>query len=319
MENRVHALTVKGAKASVSPVSSRGLPSRALHGGHRWFLEIRSLPTVGTNEPRRELFAVRDDAEPDKAIQLTDRPPRGQMADVLVFGFALVHSGWERNRVIGWARDADRGLDDGLISWSAMKPGDPGSGRSVVPAIYAVRVAFDDQGNITGLAEPVSATPLLSGASNHDWSPDGRRLVYASPGILGGTNVLQVIDIETRQSSTLTAGEAPAWSPDGNWITFHCRNASLHIIHPDGSGLRTLGRMELPVGFAGWIGFPPGFYRMVWAPDSKGLVYDYWPHGGLNITYHELFYRALDGGEPERLTGHLRADASPIAWVEGER
>jgi serine/threonine protein kinase/Tol biopolymer transport system component len=318
MENRVHALTVKGAKASVTPVASRGLPSRALHGGHRWFLEIRSLPTVGTNEPRRELFAVRDDAEPEKAIQLTDRPPKGQMADMLVFSVGLIHAGWERDRIIGWARDANRGLDDGLISWCAMKPEDPGSGRSVMSAIYTVRVAFDDQGNLTGLAEPVFATPLLSEASHHDWSPDGRRLVYASPGRLDGTNVLRIFDVETRRSSTLTAGEAPAWSPDGNWITFHCRHASLHIIRPDGSGLRTLGRDDPPAGMK-YLLPRPGFYRMVWSPDSKGLAYDYWAYGGLNITYHELFYRALDGGEPERLTGHLKADASPIAWVEGER
>jgi len=135
---------------------------------------------------------------------------------------------------------------------------------------------------------------------------------------MGGTNVLRIFDLETKQSSALTRGEAPAWSPDGNWITFHRRNASLHIIRPDGSDLRTLGRVELPVGFSGWIGFPPGFYRMVWSPDSKGLVYEHWAYGGLNTTYHELFYRALDGGEPERLTGNLRADASPIAWLKEE-
>ena len=136
---------------------------------------------------------------------------------------------------------------------------------------------------------------------------------------MGGTNVLRILDIETGQSSTLAPGEAPVWSPDGNWIAFHRRNASLHIVRPDGSDLRTLGRMELPVGFKGWIGFPPGFYRMVWSPDSKGMVYEYWEYGGLNITYHELFYRPLDGNESECLTRHLRADASPIAWLEGER
>ncbi len=321
MQGRGHALTVKGAKASVAPLASHGQPSRGLHGGHRWFLEIRSLPTGGTNEPRRELFVVRDDAEPGQAIQLTQHPPRGQMADALVFSFGYFHADWERTRVINWARDAKRGLDDGLISWSAVKTWDPATpgGPPPLPGIYVARLAFDAQGNITGLAEPMSPEPLVPEASNHDWSSDGRRLVYASPGVMGGTNVLQILDLETRQSSALTPGDAPAWSPDGNWITFHRRNASLHIIRPDGSDLRTLGRMELPVGFSGWIGFPPGFYRMVWSPDSMGLVYEYWAHGGLNVTYHELFYRALDGGEPERLTGNLKADASPIAWLEGEK
>lgn len=321
MENRLHALTVRGAKASISPAPSRGLPSRALHGGHRWFLEIRSLPTVGTNEPRRELFAVRDDAEPDKAVQLTHQPPRGQMADALVFSMGTIHPGWERNRVLTWARDASRGLDDGLISWAAMEPWNPAmtNGPPPSPGIYVARIAFNDRGDITGLAGSVLSTPLVAEASNHDWSPDGRRLVLASPGRFGGTNTLQILDPETKQSSTLTTGDAPVWSPDGNWIAFHRRNASLHIIRPDGSDLRTLGRVELPVGMKGWLPPAPGFYRMAWSPDSKGMVYEYWAYGGLNVTYHELFYRALDGGDPERLTGHLRADASPIAWVDGER
>ena len=318
MNGRLHAMTLKDAKTTLTPLGYPGPPSRALHGGHRWFLEIRALPSAGTNQPRRELFVVRDDAEANQAIQLTDLPGIGQMAGMQVFAMGSIRAGQERDRIIGWARDAARGLEDGLISWAATKPLAPGppTGPPSPPGIYLARVAFDSEGNITGLAEPLSSTPLVTNATTHDWSPDGRRLVFTKP---GRTNVLQILEVGTRQAATLTEGEAPAWSPDGTWIAFHRGNASLHIIRPDSSGLRTLGRNDPPKGMT-FLGPPrPGFYRAVWAPDSQALVYEFWSYGGLDNTYHELFYRLLGGGKAQCLTHDLMTDASPVAWLEGEK
>jgi Tol biopolymer transport system component len=318
MNGRLHTMAVKDTKPALTPLGYPAPPSRALHGGHRWFLEIRTMKSTQTNNPPRELFAVRDDAEANQAIQLTNLPEIGQMTGVNVFAMTLIHPGQERDRIIGWARDASRGLDDGLISWAATKPMAPSarSGPPSPPAIYLVRVAFDAAGDITGLAEPLSAIPLVTNATTHDWSPDGRRLAYTKP---GRTNALHILDLETRQSSALTEGEAPSWSPDGEWIAFHRGNASLHLIRPDGSDLRTLGRLDSPAGMK-FLGPPrPGFYRVVWAPNSKALVYDFWDYGGLNTTYHQLFHRPLDGGEPQSLTADLMTDTSPVAWLEGEK
>ena len=260
---------------------------------------------------------MRDDAEPGQAIQLTDLPEIGQMTRVHVFSMGPIRPGQERDRIIGWARDATRGLDDGLISWCASQPGAPGppTGPPPPPAIYLARIAFDTDGNITGLAEPLSSTPLVTSATTHDWSPDGRRLVYTKP---GRTNVLHIFDLTTGQSSALTEGEAPAWSPDGAWIAFHRGRASLHLIRPDGSALRTLARKDPPPGTV-LMPIGPGFYRVVWAPDSSALVYDFWDYWGLNITHHELFHLSLSGGKPQRLTPNLMTDASPVAWFEGEK
>ncbi|HRZ45988.1 MAG TPA: protein kinase [Candidatus Paceibacterota bacterium] len=324
MDGRLHAMTVKDAKRTLTPLGYPAPPSRALHRGHRWFLEIRDMPSANTNGPPRELFAVRDDARPDQAIQLTDLPGIGQMTGIHVFSLGALRRGQERNRIINWARDANRGLDDGLISWTASKPVKPGTrpGPSAGSGIYVARVAFDAAGNITGLAEPLSSEPIVTQATTHDWSPDGRHLVYTVPGFLtqSRTNMLKILDVATGQSALLTEGEAPAWSPDGNWIAFHRRNASLHIIKPDGSDLRNLGRMDPPAGMKGWLSPPgPGFYRIVWSPDSKAMVYELWEYGGLGAAYHQLFYRALSGGEPQCLTPDFMTDASPIAWLEGER
>ncbi len=324
MDGRLHAMTVKDAKRALTPLGYPAPPSRALHGGHRWFLEIRDMPSAHTNQPPRELFAVRDDARPDEAIQLTDLPGIGQVTGIHVFSFGSFRRGQERDRIINWAHDATRGLDDGIISWAASKPMEPGAqnGPPAFPGIYIGRIAFDAAGDITGLAEPVSPEPLLAGATTHDWSPDGRRLVYTLPGYVtqSRTNVLKILDVATGQSALLTQGEAPTWSPDGNWIAFHRGNASLHVIRPDGSDLRNLGRMDPPAGMKGWISPPgPGFYRVVWSPDSKAMVYEFWEYGGLGTTYHQLCYRTLGASEPQCLTPDFMTDASPVAWLEGER
>jgi len=325
MNGRLHAMTVEDGKTALTPLGYPAPPSRALHGGHRWFLEIRDMPSANTNGPPRELFAVRDDARPDQTVQLTDLPGIGQMTRIHVFSFGSFRRGQEQDRIINWARDAARGLDDGLISWAAHKPMEPGaqagppSGPPSHPGIYVARVAFDAAGNITGLAEPLSSEPIVTQATTHDWSPDGRHLVYTVPGFLtqSRTNALKILHVATGLSSLLTEGEAPAWSPDGNWIAFHRGNASLHVIRPDGSGLRTLGRNDPPRGME-FLGVPrPGFRRVVWAPDSKALVYAFWEYGGPNPTYHHLFYRPLRGGEPQCLTPDLMTDASPIVWLEG--
>ncbi len=239
------------------------------------------------------------------------------MRHVNGFAFRPIQTGRDSDRVIGWGHDARRGLNDGLISWAATKVIEKNSpGGSPPPSeIYVARVAFDTNGNITGLAEPLSPEPLVIAASTHAWSADGRRLVYTKP---GNTNLLQMLDLETRQSSLLTEGQAPAWSPDGNWIAFLRDHASLHVIRPNGSGLRTLGRMDPPPGVA--FLFPwPGFYRVVWAPDSRALVYEFRDDIGPYKTYHQMFYRTVEGGQPVCLTRNLQADASPIAWVEGEK
>jgi hypothetical protein len=70
-----------GSAKSLLPIDG-GEPGRVLHGGHRWFLQVREIPdeTYPSSSPpafsntRRELFAVRDDGDEQVTVQLTNQP-----------------------------------------------------------------------------------------------------------------------------------------------------------------------------------------------------------------------------------------------------
>ena len=91
------------------------------------------------------------------------------------------------------------------------------------------------------------------------FSPDGAQLVFVSSRN-GGFAHLWTMDLQTRRVKPLTSGAGgdfrPSWSPDGKWIAFsstrasaipfahgrweHLQLADVHVIRPDGSGLKRI-------------------------------------------------------------------------------
>jgi len=112
------------------------------------------------------------------------------------------------------------------------------------------------------------------------FSPDGRQLVFVSTRAGGFAN-LWVLDIATHRTRRLTTTKAgdfrPAWSPDGQWIAFSSDRDSdlpdakgrwermhvvgIHVMHPDGTGLRRLTAKD-----GNFCGSPK------WTADSKSLI-----------------------------------------------
>jgi TolB protein len=109
------------------------------------------------------------------------------------------------------------------------------------------------------------------------FSPDGRRLVFEqhnSP--LGkpphGYAVVVVgptgKGMKRLTPWSLTAGDAPDWSPDGKWIVFHSnievsgKQSQIYVVHPNGTGLRQLTHFK-----AGTIVTSSSF-----SPDGKWIV-----------------------------------------------
>ena len=88
-------------------------------------------------------------------------------------------------------------------------------------------------------------------------SPDGNRIAFVTTRAEGKAN-LWILDLKSRQATPLTSGAGgdfrPAWSPDGQWITFssdrgssmefakgrweHLHFVDIYLVRPDGSGLK---------------------------------------------------------------------------------
>ncbi len=109
------------------------------------------------------------------------------------------------------------------------------------------------------------------------WSPDGLFLALESSNDGYETSFIEIIDIVTQQSTTLTTGELcearPIWSPDGQKIAYLTQttpeidklNWDLFILdRTTGQSYQltsTLGTME---------------YDLVWSPDGQQLAVTSW-------------------------------------------
>jgi len=142
-------------------------------------------------------------------------------------------------------------------------------------------------------------------------SPDGKHLVYRGqvPGSADGgaspPSDIYVADIDGKHAARITRtgrhDTQAAWSADGKWIAYisfpagTSGNNSLHIIHPDGTGDRTIvdgvTRLSTPA----------------WSPDGSHIVY-----GSRNGQSDMLAIADVASGATHWLT--FSKDAELPAW-----
>ena len=88
------------------------------------------------------------------------------------------------------------------------------------------------------------------------WSPDGRRIVFVSWDFLESLrSALYVLNRDgsgLRRLTPAAYASDPAWSPDGEWIAFH-NKGGLHLIRPDGSGLKRLPHTKAVDASPAWL------------------------------------------------------------------
>jgi Tol biopolymer transport system component len=98
---------------------------------------------------------------------------------------------------------------------------------------------------------------------NPSWSPDGRRIVFATPN-------LAIVNVVTGAQQRLgVSGSNPVWSPGGTRIAFGL-GGGLYSIKPDGSGLAQLASTPGEVGHPAWS--PDGTRIAFDAPDGMYVV-----------------------------------------------
>ncbi len=138
------------------------------------------------------------------------------------------------------------------------------------------------------------------------WSPDSRRLVYASD--RDGTDHLYLYDFGSSRETRLTNGamrdHAPLFSPDGKSIAFERGSRELRVVDVAGRQERALttGVFTSPRS-----GDPREF---VWSPDSKYLAY---LSTGAK-SFQNLNIVAAEGGDGRPVSFLANANGGSIAW-----
>ncbi len=96
-------------------------------------------------------------------------------------------------------------------------------------------------------------------------SPTGRRLLAEARGEVF-TIPVEKGDVRNLSNSSGSAERAPAWSPDGKWISyFSDRSGEYKLILEEPEGLKPPREIALPK--------PNFYYTPAWSPDSRKLLY----------------------------------------------
>ena len=147
--------------------------------------------------------------------------------------------------------------------------------------------------------------------SGPDWSPDGRRLVFAT--------VVDTMDIFTirldgtgkkRLTKNFRQDYGPSWSPDGKRIAFHSgaqshqTAAQIFTVRTDGTGLKQLTHRKTTA--AAWT---PD-----WSPDGTKIVFE-----RDTKRYTEIFSMHRNGTHLKRLTHSSGVDSNPSWSPEGDK
>jgi dipeptidyl aminopeptidase/acylaminoacyl peptidase len=122
---------------------------------------------------------------------------------------------------------------------------------------------------VRDLTAPAPAKLLDTGTEGSDsfptWSPDGRRIAFATK-YAGGRPSVSTIAIDGSTRRVLARGGSPAWSPDGRLIAYRGRCGRIRLMTPGGRPVLSAHSGRGPCGEIGVAGAP------VWSPNGRQIA-----------------------------------------------
>ena len=184
---------------------------------------------------------------------------------------------------------------------------------------YEIYVMDADGGN------PQNLTNDPNGDSSPSWSPDGKRIVFASnrDGNRDGNREnyeIYVMDADGNNQQRITDNDFydthPSWSPDGERIVFISRRdghfigefgltSEIYVMDADGKNTRRLTNNRKSDSSPSW------------SPDGKWIVFSA-DRKGDDVNY-EIYVMDADGNNQQRLTNNRVHDTSPSWSSDGKR
>jgi len=122
---------------------------------------------------------------------------------------------------------------------------------------------------VRDLTAAAPAKLLQTGTTGQDafptWSPDGRRIAFATKFADGRWSV-STIAIDGSNRRTIARGGSPAWSPDGRLIAYRGHCGRIRLMTPDGKRVQPAQARRAVCGEIGVEGAP------VWSPDGRQIA-----------------------------------------------
>jgi Tol biopolymer transport system component len=139
--------------------------------------------------------------------------------------------------------------------------------------------------------------PNTVGATEADWAPNGRKLVFARQAMSSGRTALFTIRTDGKNLRRITkygSFDTPAWSPDGKRILFADRHG-IGTVRIDGTHMRRL---------------LPDASNPTWEPDGYRIAFE---------RADNVWVALADGTRVRRVTGGERGGVHPDFSPDGER
>ena len=180
------------------------------------------------------------------------------------------------------------------------------SDREITFVMHAAENTDLYTANVDGYGAPKRLTRHRAIDVSPSWSPDGRRIAFASDRT--GTLQIYVKDVESGALKRLTFkgkyNASPAWSPDGRWIAYAARTGhyfDIYLVDPDTRDIVQLTE------------HPRSEESPAWSPDSRKLVFVSDRYGRKDLFSIDLTGRGL-----RRLTEGFGDCSGPTwsSWLE---